>query len=308
MFLVDALRKEGKLPPLGALASNLTSTSVDPTITLSNGMTVPQLAYGLYKVPADKDGEEAVRQAVAAGYRHFDGASFYGNEVQLGNALRSTGLPRQEFFLTGKVWNDAVRQGAAGVRASVEKSLEDINFGGYFDLFLVHWPVPGHFVEAYKELEVLHKEGKLRAIGLSNFNEAEYEELVASQISIPPVVNQMEVSPVMYRPELIRFFTERGITIAAFKPLNRAGSMDRSELVQVATRHSVTPAQVMLRWALQKDLIVISKTVTPARMHENRNLFAFALKQDDMALLDAMTTAEDIRVRQEHEIKRKTGL
>jgi diketogulonate reductase-like aldo/keto reductase len=166
LFLLDRLRKEGKIPPLGELATPLCT---EPTLTMSNGKSVPQLAFGLYKVPASVEGERIILNAIHAGYRHFDTAAFYGNEATLGRALQKSGLPRENFFICSKVWNDAQKQGRAAVRESVEESLEALDFGGYFDLYLIHWPVPGCFVETYKELEILHSEGKLKSLGLSNF-------------------------------------------------------------------------------------------------------------------------------------------
>jgi hypothetical protein len=166
LFLLDQLRKEGKIPPMGQLATPL---STEPTLTMSNGRSVPQLAFGLYKVPACDEGEAIILNAVHAGYRHFDTAAFYGNEATLGRALQKSGLPRENFFICSKIWNDAQQRGPAAVRESVEESLEALDFGGYFDLFLIHWPVPQHFVETYKELEILHSEGKLKSLGLSNF-------------------------------------------------------------------------------------------------------------------------------------------
>lgn len=137
---------------------------------MSDGKSVPQLAFGCYKVPDTQEGERILLNAVRAGYRHFDTAAYYANEATLGRALKSSLLPREAFFITSKVWNDAQKEGRATVRESVEESLEALDFGGYFDLYLVHWPVPGHFVETYKELEILHDEGKLKSLGISNFS------------------------------------------------------------------------------------------------------------------------------------------
>ena len=306
LFLLDRLRREGKLPPAGELATPLLHP--EPLLKLNTGATIQQLAFGLYKVPATEQGEETILDAVAAGYRHFDGASFYGNEVHLGRALRKSGIPRKEFFITSKAWNDSVKEGRAAVRASVEKSLADVGFGDYFDAFLIHWPVPGCFVDAYKELEDLYKEGRLRAIGLSNFSVEEYTTLVESGIQVPPSMNQMEVSPVMYRKEMIDYFQSRDILVCAYKPLNRGGALDRPAITKLATKYAVSPAQIMLRWGVQKGLVVAAKTSTASRMPENRALMHFQLSKDDMLILDALTTAEDLRKRVDHELTRKTSL
>jgi diketogulonate reductase-like aldo/keto reductase len=305
LFLLDQLRREGKLPPVGELATPLVKP--EPVLKLNTGTVIQQLAFGLYKVPATDEGVQIITDAIAAGYRHFDGASFYGNEVQLGKALRKSGIPREEFFITSKVWNDAVKEGRAAVRKSVEKSMLEVGYGDYFDAFLIHWPVPGCFVPAYKELEEMYKEGKLKAIGLSNFSIEEYTELVESKITVAPVMNQIEVSPAMYRKDLVDFFQSRNILVCAYKPLNRAGSFERPEIVKLAAKYAVTPAQIMLRWGLQKSLVVVAKTSTASRMPENRALH-FTLKEEDMAILDALTTEDDLRVRREHELMRKTEL
>jgi diketogulonate reductase-like aldo/keto reductase len=308
LYLLQELRREGKLPPPGALASPLTPPIEDePCLLLKHtGATIPQLAYGLYLIPDSLEGETAIVDALAAGYRHFDSASFYGNEAMLGRALGRSTIPRHELFITSKVWNDAVKQGRAAVRGSVEKSLKDIGTD-YFDLFLVHWPVPGYFVDAYKELEVMQAEGKLRAIGISNFNQQEYEEL-ARAVSVTPAVNQIEVSPFMYRKEDVDYFQKNGIVVVAHKALNRAGAFSRKEIVDLADKHSVTAAQIMIRWGLQKGLVVTSKTVSRTRMSENRSVASFELDSEDMALLDSLTTEEDLQRAQEEEFTTKTSL
>jgi diketogulonate reductase-like aldo/keto reductase len=306
LFLLDQLRREGKLPPAGELATPL--VRAEPVLKLNTDAAVQQLAFGLYKIPATDEGVQVISDAIAAGYRHFDGASVYGNEVQLGQALRKSGIPREAFFITSKVWNDAVKDGRAAVRKSVEKSLSDVDYGDYFDAFLVHWPVPGCFVPAYKELEEMHKEGTLRAIGLSNFSIEEYTELAESGITVPPAMNQMEVSPVMYRKDLIDYFQSQNIVVTAYKPLNRAASFGRPEIVDLAAKYAVSPAQIMLRWGLQKSLVILAKTSTASRMPQNRAIMHFTLKDEDMAILDALTTEDDIRARREHELMRKTSL
>ena len=306
LFLTEQLRKEGKLGPPGSLATPL--QPIEPYLRLSNGMAVPQLAFGLYKVPADETGEAVVRHAVEAGYRHFDGASFYGNEAVVGKALRKSGVPRRGLFLVGKVWNDAVKEGRDAVRKSVLDSLAALNFGDYFDLFLVHWPVPGYFVEAYRELEDLQREGRIRALGVSNFSEVEYETLVNSGITIRPVVNQLEVSPVMYRASLVDYFQSRGIAVAAYKSLNRGAAMENPVLLVIANRHGATPAQVMIRWGLQKKLIVVAKTSSAKRMAENRDVNGFTLTVEEIQQLDSLTTEAALEERVAHEHMRKTSL
>ena len=305
LFLSEQLRKKGRLAPPGGLATPLKH---EPKLTLNNDMIIPQLAFGLYKVPATVEGEDIILNAIRAGYRHFDGAAFYQNERTLGRALRRSGLPRQAFCITSKVWNDAVKEGRDAVKASVQKTLNDINFGDYLDICFVHWPVPGHFVEAYKALEEEHKNGSIRSLGLSNFSVEEYQELVDGEIEVSPVCNQMEVSPVMYRAPLVNFFMENNIAVCASKALNRAAVLDNPTIVQVANAHEVTPAQVMLRWGLQKGLIVATKTSSLSRMEENRNTQQFVLTETEMSQMDQLTTPQALIDREKLEVTRKTSL
>ena len=306
LFLMSQLRADGKLPAAGELASPLCTP--EPTLTMNNDQKIPQLAFGLYKVPSDEHGEEIILNAIKAGYRHFDTASFYANEDALGRACKKSGIPRQEFFITSKVWNEAVKGGRAAVRESVEDSINKLDFGGYFDLFLVHWPVPGHFGEAYKELESLQREGKLKSIGLSNFSEQEFQDLIDSGITIQPAVNQFEVSPVMYRKDMIDFFQQRNVLVCASKPLNRAACLAEKDIVALADKYSVTGAQLILRWGIQHGLIIAPKTATPTRMTENRSILNFTISNEDMELLDSLTTKEALEARAELEIVRKTSL
>ena len=205
-----------------------------------------------------------------------------------------------------KVWNDAQKGGRAAVRRSVLESVEALNFGGYFDLFLVHWPVPGYFVETYRELELIQEEGKLRHLGISNFSPAEYEELLASGARVKPAVNQFEVSPFMYRPRDVEYFQQRDVLVSASKSLHRAGECLANPLLgKLSREHSATPAQVMLRWGVQKGLVVVSKTCDEGRMRENRALFGFSLSDEEMRSLDSLTTEDDIDKRAKLEIERK---
>lgn len=177
MFLLERLRQEGKIAPSGQLATPLSGESY---LRLSSGRPIPQMAFGLYKVPSGTEGEEIILNAIGAGYRHFDTASFYGNEEILGRAIKKSGLKREEFFICSKVWNDAQKEGPDAVILSAQRSLEFLDTE-YIDLFLIHWPVPGCFVQTYKALEQLHSEGKIRSLGLSNFSvevSSRYEQRV----------------------------------------------------------------------------------------------------------------------------------
>lgn len=272
----------------------------------SSGISIPQLAFGLYLVPADENGVSIILNAIRAGYRHFDTASYYGNERTLGNALKRSGIPRDQFFIVSKVWNDAQKNKT--VRTSVEQSIEAIDFGDYIDLYLIHWPVPGCFVDTYKELELLHHKGKLKHLGLSNFIPAEYEELMSieNNITVLPIVNQFEVSPFMYRPYDVSYFQQRGVLVSSSKSLNRAGECFTNITLQgIARNHCVAPAQVMLRWGIQKGLIVTCKSSSLTRMVENRNIFLFVLSDEEIMVLDELTMEDDVMKRTELEKARK---
>jgi 2,5-diketo-D-gluconate reductase A len=314
---LDQLRKEGKLPEAGKLATHLNADdnvspsstnwnppgifNKDPTMKLNDLSIIPQLAFGMYMVPNDESGEQIVTNAIIAGYRHFDCASIYGNEAIVGKAIKKSRIPRDKFYIATKVWKDALRKGRDGVRTSVIDSISKLDCGGYVDICYIHWPVPGYFVDAYRELESIHSEGKIRSIGLSNFSPDEYETLLRSGITVPPVVNQLEVSPVMYRLDLIDKFRSQGIAIVAFKPLNRGIGFESTVIQDIAICHRVSPAQIMLRWCMQNGLIVICKTSNAQRMVENRSIFNFSLEKDEMTTLNSLTTDEDRRHRELHE-------
>jgi diketogulonate reductase-like aldo/keto reductase len=301
---LDKLRQDGLLPPAGALASPLCNL----TLTFSNHVKVPQLAFGMYTIPGNDEGETVLTNAISAGYRHFDGASYYKNEVTLGRALRKSGIPREQFFITSKVWNDSIKAGREAVRESVLQSTQDIGYGDYLDLVLLHWPVPHHFIPAYNELELLCQQGKIKSIGLSNFNIQEYEELVKSGLTIPPVVNQFQVSSFLYRKDLVDFFTRKKLLVTSSKSLHRGASLDHPDLVRMAEKYSATAAQIMIRWGVQKGLIVAVKTSSPLRMKENLSVTSFSIDKEDMNTLDSLTTDADIKEREKHEMMSKSSI
>lgn len=207
-----------------------------------------------------------------------------------------------------QVWNDAQKDGRIAVRRSVERSLIDLQID-YLDICYVHWPVPKYFIETYRELMLLRKEKKIRFIGISNFNKLDYEELLRANIPsfIPPLINQFEVSPLMYRSNMIQYFQEeKGILIAASKAMNRGSSSTLQVIQDIARVNSVSPAQVLLRWSYQKKFIVLSKTSNLLRMRENRDILGFCLSNEEIQQLDYITTSNDIRIREELEVKRKS--
>ena len=209
--------------------------------------------------------------------------------------------------MCSKVWNDAQKLGEKGVRESVLRSIEQLQVG-YLDLFLVHWPVPGFHVSTYKTLETFVADGLIKNLGVSNYNQSEYEELLSGGITVLPVVNQIEVSPLMYRRELVDYFVDRGVKIAAYKPLQRGAALSNKEVVDIAERLKVPPSRLLLRWSVQKQFVVIAKTTDPERMAENLNLHDFDISKEDMETLDAMTTIEGVEERERHEKARKEGM
>ena len=262
----------------------------------SGGGPIPAVGYGLYQIPADES-EAATLHALSLGYRHLDSASFYANEAGVGRAIVKSEIPRSELYVASKVWTDCIGLGAAAVRSSILKSLELLQVQ-YLDLAYVHWPVPGKHVEAYEALEALVREGKVKAIGLSNYRVADYEELFASSSSssslssrIQPAVNQIEVNPFLFRKDAIDFFRAKGILIVAYKPLLRGKGVEDARVGSLAAKLGTTPGDVLLRWGAQRGLVLLPKSTNPERMAANLRCWdgAVALDSEDMAALDALT-------------------
>lgn len=298
--------------PVYRVSVQLPTTTATETETTPVDMKIPAFAFGLYMVPDTYEGEQIILDAIHyAGYRHFDSASVYGNEKAFGRALARCNVPRNELTIASKVWNDAQRNGRDAVRASVERTLNDIGCD-YLDICYVHWPVPGFFVDTYKELQVLQQEGMIRCLGISNFGIADYEHLVNSdkEVTVRPHINQIEVSPFMYRPKIVQYFQSRGILVAASKALHRGKGIDDEGSVvrSIAASYGVTPAQVLLRWSFQHSLIVLTKTSRLERMKENREVLNFTLTEEDMVELDGLTSDDAIKAREELEVERKSSV
>jgi diketogulonate reductase-like aldo/keto reductase len=253
------------------------------TVQLHSGATIPRLGLGVYQA-SPRETERAVREALAIGYRHIDTARVYGNEREVGSALRASGLPRSEVFITTKLWNDD--QGYDAALRAFDASLARLGLDT-IDLYLIHWPVPGRRLDSWRAFERLHAEGRARTIGVSNFMVNHLEELLA-RAEVVPYVNQIELSPFLQHREVRAFCAARGIAIEAYSPLTKGERLGHPAITAVARRVQRTPAQVMLRWAVQSDLIVLPKSVRPERLAENAAIFDFELPPEAMAELDAL--------------------
>jgi len=269
------------------------STQVIPLVHLNNGVDIPQVGLGVWQADEGAEVEGAVSAALEAGYRLIDTAAVYGNEVGVGKAIRASGLSRDEIFITTKLWNahhayeDALR--------AFDESLEKLDCG-YIDLYLIHWPLPmeGKFTQAWKALERLYDERRVRAIGVSNFKPHHLEELLSGAVTAP-AVNQIELHPLFQQHETRAYCDAHGIAVESYSPLMRAGeALEHPVIAKLARAHGKTPAQIILRWHAQSGLIVIPKSVKPERIRENIALFDFELSESDMREIAGMDRGQRI--------------
>jgi 2,5-diketo-D-gluconate reductase A len=264
-----------------------------PDITLNDGRTIPQLGFGVFKVdPAQT--ERIVSDALEVGYRHIDTAAIYGNEEGVGRAIAASGIPRDELFVTTKLWN--ADQGSDSARAALATSLEKLGLD-YVDLYLIHWPRPDldRYVASWQTLEQLRGEGLTSSIGVSNFHRPHLERLLAETDTVP-AVNQIELHPAFAQRELRAFGDEHGIRTEAWGPLGQ-GKYDlfsEEPIAAAAEAHGVTPAQVVIRWHLQHGIIVFPKSSTRERIAENFDVFGFELTDDELTAIDALDRGQRV--------------
>lgn len=267
------------------------TTETMPEIEIAPGVRIPQIGFGLFKVDPG-EAQRVTEEALVAGYRHLDAATVYRNEKEVGAAIAASGIARDELFVTTKVWNDA--HGLELTRDAFERSREALGLDT-IDLYLVHWPVPtrDRYREAWQALQQIHAEGGARAIGVSNFL-VEHLDAILADGGIRPAVNQIEVHPTNQERALTVYCLERGIAIEAYSPLARGRAVDLAPVERIAENHGRTIPQIILAWHLQAGRVVLPKTVTPARMHENLDILDIRLSPDDVAAIDALDAGDRI--------------
>lgn len=249
-------------------------------VTLNNGVKMPQLGFGVWQVE-DNQATTAVAKALEVGYTSIDTAMIYKNEEGVGKAIKETSVPRENLFITTKVWNSD--QGYENALKAFDESLARLDLD-YVDLYLIHWPTPkfDQYVDTYKALEKLYHDGRVKAIGVCNF-EIEHLERLLNECEVKPVLNQVECHPYLSQKELKDFCAKHDIFVEAWSPLEQGGEVLKDEvIIKIAEAHGKSPAQVVLRWHLQNNTIVIPKSVTPSRIEENFNVFDFELTADEM--------------------------
>jgi 2,5-diketo-D-gluconate reductase A len=258
------------------------SPATTPTVTLSDGVEIPQLGYGVFQIPPDET-QRAVEAALEPGYRHIDTAAAYRNERGVAAGIAASGVPRGEIFITTKLWN--TEQGFDSTLAAFERSTEALDTD-HVDLYLIHWPIPARdlYLDTWRAFERIHTEGGSRSIGVSNFRVADLERL-RQEAETMPTVNQIELHPLLQQAELRAWHAEHGIATEAWSPLAQGEVLEDETLMTIAAHHEKTVAQVILRWHLQLGNVVIPKSVTPERIRANLDLFDFELSEDDLAAI-----------------------
>ena len=264
--------------------------TIQSSIRLNNGVEIPRLGLGVYQSPPGRITQHVVRYALKIGYRHIDTAYIYGNESDVGKAVHESGIQREEVFITTKLWNTR-GVGYDSVLQACKESLRRLGLT-YVDLYLIHWPVQGignNTSEIWKAMIRLLREGKARAIGVSNFSIDDLKQII-NDSDIVPAVNQVEFHPFLYQKDLLSFSEKSGIQLEAYSPLTRGKHLNHPAIVNIAKKYgnNKTPAQILIRWSLQHNLIVIPKSIHEERILENSQVFDFKLRDEDMKLLDSL--------------------
>ena len=257
---------------------------------MNNGIDIPQFGLGVYLTKSGSECVNAVTWALEAGYKHIDTARIYGNEKEVGEAVRNSGIKREEIFITTKLWNDD--HGYESALKAFDKSLKTLNTD-YIDLYLIHWPVKGKRKESWKALEKIYESGYCKSIGVSNYQINHLQELFSYANTIP-VINQVEFSPYNYQKDLLDFCNQNKIILEAYSPLTRTQRLDDPKVLPIAKKHNKTVAQVLIRWAIEQEIVVIPKSARKERIIENANVFNFELDTADMRILNNLD--EGLRV------------
>ena len=264
--------------------------SIKDCTLLNNGLKMPWLGFGVFKISDGRDVEKAVRYALEAGYRSIDTAAVYKNERGVGKAIQESDTSREDIFLTTKVWNGDQRE--KRTLAAFEESLQRLETD-YVDLYLVHWPVKGCYQETWQVMEEIYQSGRAKAIGVSNFMVHHLEDLL-SDSQVVPAVNQIEFHPFLVQPELLKFCQEHKIQVEAWSPLMQDQIVTEPTVQRMAEKYHKTPAQIVLRWDLQHEVVTIPKSANANRIVENAQIFDFELSQADMIVLDALDAGKRV--------------
>jgi len=272
------------------METSMANLSIQSTVKLNNNVQMPILGLGVYQTPPGRVTQNSVKFALKLGYRHVDTARIYGNEADVGEAVRESGILREDLFVTTKLWNSD--QGYDSTLRACEASLKRLGLD-YVDLYLVHFPVPDVRKESWRAMETLFKKGRCRAIGVSNFTIRHLEELT-EESDVIPSVNQVEFHPFLYQKELLDYCQGKRIQVEAYSPLARGERFKQPRILSLAKKYSKTPAQLMIRWGIQHGVVVIPKSTREERIRENSQVFDFDISDDDMMSLDSLN--EDLRL------------
>ena len=264
--------------------------TIDSAIKLNNNIEIPRFGLGVYLSKPGKTTYNAVLWALDAGYRHFDTAKAYRNEGDVGKAIKDSGLKKEDIFVTTKLWNED--QGFEKALRAFDNSLAELGFD-YVDLYLIHWPVEKERKDSWKALEKIYTEGRARSIGVSNYTIKHLKEM-ESYAEVRPMVNQVEFHPFLFQKNLLDYCIMKGIQVEAYTPLTRGERLDHPDFQVMAKKYSKTSAQILIRWSLQHDLVVIPKSVHKERIIENSQVFDFEISGSDMEILDSIN--EELRV------------
>jgi methylglyoxal/glyoxal reductase len=260
------------------------ASSIHDRAVLHNGVQMPWIGLGVYKAEDGDEVIQSIKWAIDAGYRSIDTASLYNNEAGVGQAIAESDVPREDLFITTKVWN--TDQGYEEALSAFDASLERLGLD-YVDLYLVHWPVPGKYKETWRALEKIYEDGRAKAIGVSNFKKHHLEDLIADA-KIKPMVNQVEYHPRLTQEDLLTYCKQQGIQLEAWRPLLKGEIFEEPTLLELADKYNKTVAQIILRWDIQNGVVTIPKSVTKHRIEENIDIYNFKLTNEDMTRISAL--------------------